>query len=272
MIQESLVINGIAQQFHPLVPEVSYLIGLIQADGHLEAQSRDRGKLRLEMQAQDRELLERLQKVIPFYSSISTRVRDTNFKEGSESCTLTAYDQEFRDLINQWGVPYGRKSEIVAPPTVPFSTLDYVRGMIDGNGSVAISSQNKPLISLTTPSNAVVDFYIGFLASATGKAKKQANRNKRDNIYNIVVFNEDAVLLANLLYYDGCLALERKQRAADQVKKWVRPDGMRISPKRDWDADEDTYILAHSIEESMTHLGRTKQSVQMRLWRLQKSA
>jgi hypothetical protein len=36
------------------------------------------------------------------------------------------------------GIPYGKKSETVNPPSNPFSEKDYIRGLIDGDGSIGM--------------------------------------------------------------------------------------------------------------------------------------
>lgn len=70
------------------------------------------------------------------------------------------------------------------------------------------------------------------------------------------------------MYYDGCLSLDRKYQKSIEVKKWERPGGMIISPKKYWTDGQDEYILNHEIEESMDYLDRSEKSIKMRLWRL----
>ena len=40
--------------------------------------------------------------------------------------------------------------------------------------------------------------------------------------------------------------------------------------QREWTSDQDEFITEHSIEESMEHFKRSKQSIKTRLWRLKK--
>ncbi len=60
---------------------MSYIYGLFQTDGHLYEQSRNRGKLTLEINSRDVDILESLDKIIPCNSYISSRKRVTNFGE-----------------------------------------------------------------------------------------------------------------------------------------------------------------------------------------------
>lgn len=47
---------------------------------------------------------------------------------------------------------------------------------------------------------------------------------------------------------------------------------VRTAPKtpsrKKWTPEQDKYILTHTIEESMSYLNRTKQSIRTRLYRL----
>ena len=115
--------------------------------------------------------------------------------------------------------------------------------------------------------------YLEFLEKIDGK-RRIMNRNRRDNIYNINVLRESAVLLAERLYYKECLCLLRKYSIAQKVAMWTRPDNV---PRRDWSVkrwspSEDEFIETHSIQESCDKLDRTKSSVKLRLYALKKKA
>jgi hypothetical protein len=120
------------------------------------------------------------------------------------------------------GLPYGAKSKIVRqPPVNTISIIDYWRGIIDGDGSLGITRNNIPFLSLTTYSDQLAIDYEHFLFSFTGKRKK-LKRNRRDNIYNIMISREDAQLIVKTLYYNNCLCINRKKRSAKKIMKWKR--------------------------------------------------
>ena len=97
--------------------------------------------------------------------------------------------------------------------------------------------------------------------------EKDVHRNKRDGVYNIVVSNEDALNVIHYLYDDSTLYLDRKYQKALETYQWIRTIP-KAPPRKRWTPEQDEYILSHSIEESMEYLGRTKQSVKTRLYRL----
>ncbi len=251
-------------------PYYAYLFGFIQTDGHLYKNTRDRGCVSIEINKKDEHILWAFKSLIPFNSSITERVRDTNFSEHNTSVIWRVYDKQFRDYLELWGLPSGCKSELIKPPSCSFSRVDYFRGLIDGDGSLGLTSKGFPFLSLITSSSHIVVEYIELIRQITGKLKT-SNRNTRDSVYNIVVYKEDAQILAKYLYYNNCLALSRKLIKANEVLSWSRPPDMKwVKNRKFWTPEEDQYITTHSVECSMKVLSRSRNSLELRLWRLNK--
>jgi hypothetical protein len=260
----------IAQRFMDLtVPEYAYMFGFLQADGHLSQQSRQRGRLTVEISARDIDLLRKFQKLTPYTSNISERTRSTNFADSAHSAIWRLCSLEARTKLNELGLPYGRKSKTIAPPNEEFSSRDYLRGIVDADGSVGFTSSGFPFVSLTTASTAIAAHLCSYARKITG-AERTLRRNTRDSIYNILYTNENAQKLAADLYYEECLSLERKQTSAAAQRAWVRPEGMRFAPeRRHWTAHEDRVLLRlNNHAAAATELGRTAKSCYIRLWRL----
>ncbi|MGW4881686.1 LAGLIDADG family homing endonuclease [Streptomyces sp. NPDC004262] len=259
-----------AQRFMDLtVPEYAYMFGFLQADGHLAQGVGRKGRLTVEINAKDVGLLRRFQQLTPYYSSITERTRATNFSEAHRSAVWTLCSLEARTALNDLGLPYGSKSRTVAPPTVAFAHRDYLRGVIDADGSVGRTSKGFPFVSLTTASTAVAAYLCFYAGKVTG-SERTLKRNARDDVYNVLYTKENAQLLAADLYYDGCLSLERKQAAADSLRTWTRPPGMRVAPaRRHWTAHEDRVLLRLDDDAAAAaELGRTEKSCCIRRWRL----
>ncbi|MFI6281983.1 hypothetical protein [Streptomyces sp. NPDC050988] len=251
------------------VPEYAYMFGFLQADGHLAKGSGQKGRLTVEINARDTEILHEFQRLTPYNSSINERTRSTNFAEAHHSATWTLCSLEARTKINGLGLPYGRKSRKVAPPRIEFSRRDYLRGVIDADGSVGHTGQGFPFISLTTASTAI-GAYLCFYARKITGAERSIKRNTRDGIYNILYTKETAQELSTHLYYPGCLSLERKRTAADSLAAWVRPADMKVAPdRRRWKEWEDRVLLElNDSAAAAKNLGRTEKSCGLRLWRL----
>ncbi|MEV6580621.1 hypothetical protein AB0M92_20920 [Streptomyces sp. NPDC051582] len=252
-------------------PRYAYMFGFLQADGHLSERPRQRGQLTVEINVRDIHILHEFQRLTPYASSVRERIRSTNFSSRHHSATWALCALKARTTLNELGLPYGRKSATITPPRVEFSRPDYLRGVVDADGSVGFTGQGFPFVSLTTASTAVGAYLCHYAKKITG-AERRIKRNARDGIYNIVYTKEAAVQLAGHLYYPGCLALLRKQTAADSLASWQRPAGMRIAPpRRRWSQADDRLLLLLQLDDPATAaraMDRTEQSCTMRLWRL----
>ncbi|MFG2771748.1 LAGLIDADG family homing endonuclease [Streptomyces sp. NPDC048350] len=252
-------------------PRYAYMFGFLQADGHLAAGAGQKGRLSVEINVRDIEILREFQQLTPYYSSITERTRSTNFAETHHSATWSLCALEARTTLHRLGLPYGRKSKRIAPPRVPFARPDYLRGVIDADGSVGFTAEGFPFVSLTTASTAVA-VYLCHYTNRTLGIHKLPGRNKRDGIYNVTYIREGAVALARHLYAPDAPGLQRKKTAAADVSAWQRSTDMppaRQFSKRSWTAMEDRILLSTaSDEDAALTLGRTVKSCTVRRWRL----
>ncbi|WP_208033616.1 LAGLIDADG family homing endonuclease [Streptomyces cyanogenus] len=251
------------------VPEYAYMFGFLQADGHLYRGTGQKGRLTVELKARDIDLLYRFKHLTPYNSSVTERTRSTNYADNYHSATWTLSSLEARTKLNELGLPYGRKSKTIAPPRSSFAERDYLRGLIDADGSVGYTGQGWPLLSLTTSSAAIGTYLCSYARETTG-TERTIKRNARDGVFNISYEKEVAQTLTALLYYPGCMSLGRKQVKADAIASWRRPLDMRAAhSRRSWTAREDLTLLeAPDITAVADELGRTERSCRLRLWRL----
>ncbi|MEW6496879.1 MAG: hypothetical protein AB1589_30810 [Cyanobacteriota bacterium] len=92
------------------IPNYAYLFGFIQTDDHLYPSTRDRSRLSIEVSKIDEDILWAFKSLIPFNSSITDRVRVTNFSNRHTSVIWRVYDKRFRDYLESWGLPSGSRS------------------------------------------------------------------------------------------------------------------------------------------------------------------
>ena len=202
-------------------PEHAYFFGFLQCDGHLSENTRNRGRLSVELSIRDVALLERFQELVPYPTSITTRTRSTNFMKRHTSAIWTLCALEARRELIELGLPVGKKSRIVQPPAVPFSTNDYLRGLVDADGSVGVTSLGLPFVSFTTASEDLRDFFLSQCRDLPGQPC-HVTRNTRDGVFNPMATRECAVDLVGRIYYQNCLELERKATAARRAMNWTR--------------------------------------------------
>lgn len=172
-----------------------------------------------------------MQAVIPWPTTLSFRTRTTNFATTAEQATLRLFSLDARMQLLALGLPVGRKSSIIAPPSEPFSHRDYLRGLIDADGSVGFTSAKLPFVAIGTASPLIAAFVCAEILRVTG-ARRTANPNKRDGQVNLMIASDPAAAFAR------------------------------------WTPAEDAAVLQMSGREAARQLGRTVSSVSVRRWRL----
>jgi hypothetical protein len=251
----------------------AYFFGFAQTDGSHYAGTRQRGRLTIELSQRDEAVLHSFAALFDVYSRVSYRERVTNFGK-HRAAVWTLCDLGFRQELTELGLPAGPKAATVAPPATAFSVRDYLRGLIDGDGSVGFTRTGRPFISFVTASQPLAEFFCAQSLAVVG-AYRTPTRNTRDGVFNPVVAGDPAAELAAWLYPDGCLALERKRESAALVAAWKRPAGMRARPiagPRRWTADEDADVFTGSIREAAARLGRSEGAVNIRRCRLRQGS
>jgi len=254
--------------------DTSYLIGLFQSDGNMYKGKGNKGKASIEISVKDEDIIHKIKEIIPYNYGIRKRSRNIVMKEKEylhESINITVCNMEFRNFLEINGVPYGKKSRTIdVPKSENLLKIDYIRGLFDGDGSLGFTKKGFPFIGFVTESEKIKDFLLEFFSEITRKPKKESNRNNRDNLYNILLSKEDAVIFCEKVYYENCLSLNRKYDISKNIIKWIRPIDMkkRISENRKWLKEEDEFILNHEVEESIEILNRTEKSIKMRITRL----
>lgn len=244
----------------------SYLYGIFITDGNLWLSTRNRGKITLEVNINDESLLLKMAELIP-NSYVNYRVRDTNFKKQYKSVIFSNCNLWFRKIFIDSGFPIRDKTVLANTPQCEYSERDFWRGVIDGDGSIGFTNEGTPFVSLITTSDTLKQAFINLLYNKLGITKR-VHRNKRDNAYNIIIKNEQAVKFSRWLYTDNdCLHLNRKYQDSVKISSWVRtkPHGNKGVP---FDEYEINYILSHRVEDSIEHLNRSKKSICSKLYKL----
>jgi hypothetical protein len=211
--------------------EHAYIYGLLLADGNLYLNKvRNRGKVMLELSERDKDILYKISNTISG-GQIHFRERITNFTNGNiKKFYIWANSHiEFRYELIEYGFPIKNKSLECNVPNIFYDEAGFWRGYMDGNGSVGITSQNIPFMSVTMKSENLKNSYLKFLLN-NFNIEKLINRNKRDNIYNISVLKEDAQEISKFLYHNNTISIQRKYNNYLEVMGWVRPVGMKVKP------------------------------------------
>ena len=161
----------------------SYIFGLLITDGSLSLNTRNRGKVVLEISKRDEDIVDKLVKYIPnSYKKFRTRITNFSNSKPVDFVSFCNHYKWFRDYLIENGYPLKDKSITANIPNKKYDECSFWRGIIDGDGSVGITNyKNIPFISLTTKSESLKCEYLKFLYN-NFNIIRNINRNKRDNI------------------------------------------------------------------------------------------
>lgn len=250
---------------------INYIIGFLQGDG-ANSVYKNKGRISIEISRRDIQILDDIEKILMkcVYIGRGERTRDTNFKLDYSSNSLHIYDSRARRWLTRH-VPTGKKSSSITPPFFAKSSdlYHYIRGLTDSDGSLGITSLNRPFWSLCTGSEQIKHFIVKNIKDVLNK-EKRLSRNKRDGVYNIVLYDEDAVMYTKLLYNNATLYLHRKYRKFTQLQDWKRSVLKRNGTVKKWVGYEDIVVLNNdlSLSDKCALLERSYSSIKTRLWRL----
>lgn len=200
-----------ADYFARRTPESTYWAGFIAADGCLALQARERPLLKVAVSATDEAHLTLLREALAFTGPITRYVQTTNVGT-NEMVSLRIYgvDAWRRDLRDIYGITERKSPVLPAPPSnlSPECELAYLRGLIDGDGTVDLVAGRYR--RLTLRGTAAICGWMKSLADRLAPSERPASvhTTRHPALYAITGSRAD-ILGAALLSVDGP-RLERK--------------------------------------------------------------
>lgn len=178
--------------FEKLTEESLYWIGFLYADGYI---SNKDYSIQLALKNEDEN---HLQKFLDFLQSNS---RITNYNKGKAK-RVRIYSKQIQNRLKYFGFD-NNKSFTAIPHEELKNSRDFWRGVIDGDGSLS-NQRDYIKIHLCGTFNTIVEF-LKFLS----KDFKPWKANGKE-LYQTSFISNDAKQIADLLYKDSKIYLERK--------------------------------------------------------------
>lgn len=203
--------------------EKAYWLGFIMADGCI-TRRKNNGELSfiITIQQSDHNHLIKMAKAFDF---------DPNkIKKGSKlrretTCyysQIRTYNQEFCKNLYSHGIIERKSGYESLPKEIPDNLIrDFVRGFYDGDGniderqkSVTVSSMSKQIL---------IDIQRWFLTKniETTPIRISIQKSKKE-FYSLYVRHKSLPRFADYIYYDGCISLDRKQLAINNIKQGLQ--------------------------------------------------
>ncbi|HEX8069972.1 MAG TPA: hypothetical protein VF546_08475 [Pyrinomonadaceae bacterium] len=199
--------------FEALTEEAAYWVGFIMADGCISCdRTPDCRRLRINLKTTDAEHLQRLRSFLQYEGPVATR-------DNGRYCALEVNSARLVSSLKQYGVieKKSRRASVIHLDT----NLHFWRGMIDGDGTLYLSKNMYPAISLCG-SEVILSQFVAYVKSVFPFMTKLSIR-KRASIKQVAVAGKKAITLTHHFYGDCSIALERKLKTA-KIIIGLRPD------------------------------------------------
>ena len=184
----------------------SYLFGIIFTDGSV---SKNGNTISLMVSNVDKVWLD----------DIASRLNVPSKIDNRGYPYLTINSTEIGSTLNFLGI-FNDKTKNPRNIIIPDNKIDFLRGLIDGDGCISISDNGKIYIQFGNTNKQIVDWVcdnfrkVGTRCSVycvnDRPSNKTAKRPYKQNFYTVSCTGKNAKLLLKTIYYDGCFAIPRK--------------------------------------------------------------
>lgn len=189
-------------------PNKAYFLGLLFADGSVTLDSKRSPRIRLELIEEDQNILQKFRDELNSdsafrYDKRANRENGT-YTFGVRNLKLATDLAKYNILPNKtYNV-----TELIIPDNYK---IDYLRGLIDGDGSIYFS-QNLWHINFCGHSENIVSQVANLGCQLLNISKHKITCS--DNVYRYTWHGQDAIKLADLLYTNAETAITRKRLKA----------------------------------------------------------
>ena len=194
-------------------PNKAYLLGLIFTDGSVTEESDKQNQLRLELKATDVELLELYRAEL----GISSKLTYSKRKNSESFLSSVRSDKIVKDL-NKYGI-VKNKTYITNKLPIVEETLqkDFLRGLIDGDGSIYCTKDGNYRVNFTSYSENICKDFIELCKKITG-VNTRTKPSRNGNSFRVAFSKKDLVKkLITLCYKDAEMYLPRKYMIATNI-------------------------------------------------------
>ncbi len=218
----------------------SYWAGFIVTDGHVKTPTKVTGySIVIKLQALDKEHLQKFandaNSNVKIYDTKETFIIKCNPKQElktyySSILIFRSANKWKDDLFRNWNIPEGNKIFVTTGPSETLSnenSLAFIAGMIDGDGTIGISHDNRYKMQSHLRINFLGTFkllnWIKEFLIKNLNLKFSSNIRSVKNIFALNISGYNATKLFNILNSLNCPKLERKwksEKILTKIQDW----------------------------------------------------
>ena len=197
-------------------PNKAYILGLLLTDGCVD-NSRGNGRIRLALQKQDVEILEKIKKIL----GVETKLYEDKRGNGMYSLEFSS-KKIFEDLQKYSIIPNKTYNTTNLPTNIPNEfIIDFLRGMFDGDGTLTYSDDKSRDVTFRLSSHfeSICYDYQILIDKLIGKTEHNKIFCAKD-VWNCAWRGYKQVLsILDILYKDADLYLDRKYQKYLELKQ-----------------------------------------------------
>lgn len=196
----------------------AYILGLLMADGCVRKNKHNKYYLALELI--DLDMIEKVMKELNADGKIkvSNRERDC-IKNSKTTYSFSIHSEELCNNLIVHGVsPLKTKYVDWLPSSIPsYLKRHYLRGLIDGDGSIYRMKDGRWSITLTNNQHNLLVDYTNWIEEITGYPPNKVSKTTTSK--RVAYTGSKAITIMKALYDSNNISLDRKQRLVDQAVK-----------------------------------------------------
>lgn len=203
------------QFFDKWTEESSYVIGFMLADGYIRLG--DREYFQIETQSKDIDVLQKM------VTAMNLRKRLYQHSKGKDSYKITCANKwMIRQLIEKGVTPYDKSHSATFPNNVPDNMYRHlIRGLVDGDGWVSYRLDTRNHLNCFWGLCGTLSVVQGALQHIPIPIDNKVQLH--NNCYRIGLQGIKAFQVAEWLYQDSSIYMERKYQAYQEAKQKYAP-------------------------------------------------
>lgn len=211
-------------------PNMSYILGFITADGYINDR-KEQARLAIEIHKKDLPVIEFIKEEICPTANIKFRKRTNGFSTtNTETSTIRVSSRKIINSLLKLGLTSNKTGNEILPNVPEKYKADYLRGLFDGDGSIAIWDKHRRF-NIVSANKSFINDIRAQLGFNYGSISKKTINNRKPIYYWEVQNRKEIASLANYMYYkDHPFALERKRlkmlaiarEYEDKTQSWTK--------------------------------------------------
>lgn len=196
----------------------AYILGMLTADGCVRYSKH--GTLYMSLQLIDIDIIKNIKNELNSDSKIHVSKRDrSHIKNEKPIYSFTIYSNELcNDLISYGVAPQKTKNVDWLPNNIPDNLKrHYLRGLIDGDGSIYKMKDGRWAITLTNNHYNLLYEYSLWIEELTGIPPNKVSNTSTSK--RVIYTGSKAIKIIKALYENNNISLDRKQKLGDQAIK-----------------------------------------------------